>query len=229
MFNNAIELKFYDIAYEICHFFLADLLKKNYYDVFDQLFDYFRESDQYDVKLALLLKTLPLIKKEQVFRLMKDFDDVLKYPSTESIFKKSVNPIQTGLFMFKVIDDIQTQFNFSYYTSLSLKTKLEDNMVEILKMYKNSAQIKVIVANIDINGLDAFYYIQKYDIFKLLETKIMNQYIMEKWFGDIDLNSSMLDLSTSYSIYVNKNDLFMTGEISIFERLFNITTTFRKS
>ena len=40
-------------------------------------------------------------------------------------------------------------------------------------------------------------------MFRLLETKIMNQYIIDKWYGGLDLNSNVMDLSTPYYLFLN--------------------------
>ena len=76
-------------------------------------------------------------------------------------------------------------------------------MVEILKMYKDPSEMIPLIENFDIEGKDCFWYITNYQIFRLLESKIMNQYVIDKWYGGLDLNCSILDLATSYSLYVN--------------------------
>jgi len=100
-------------------------------------------------------------------------------------------------------------------------------MVEILKMYKDPVEIVPIIENFDIEGRDCFWYIANYQIFRLLETKIMNQYIIEKWYGGLDLNSSILDLATSYSLFINKNDIYSTD--NTFSKLWIQISTFDKS
>ncbi len=38
LFNNSIKLEMYDISYELCHYFLDDLVKVKYFTVIDTFF-----------------------------------------------------------------------------------------------------------------------------------------------------------------------------------------------
>ena len=104
------------------------------------------------------------------------------------------------------------------YTSDAIKETILDHLVVIIKMYKDPIQIIPILENIDIEGKSCFYYITKYQLYRLLETKIMNQYIIDKWFGGLDFNLSIMNLATSYSLFVNHNDVYSTD--GIFQKLF---------
>ena len=55
----------------------------------------------------------------------------------------------------------------------------------------------------------------------------MNQYIIDKWYGGIDFNSSIMNMATSYSLFVNHNDVYSTD--NIFQKLYNQIITFNKS
>ena len=48
---------------------------------------------------------------------MKIFEEILSEPAENSIFRQNINPLRVGLTLFKLIDDIQIQFNYSPYTS----------------------------------------------------------------------------------------------------------------
>ena len=65
----------------------------------------------------------PLMKKTQVETVMKIIEDVLEYCAYESVFTKSCNPLQTGLLLYKTIDDIQVNFNYSEYTAEAMKER----------------------------------------------------------------------------------------------------------
>jgi len=105
---------------------------------------------------------------------MKIIDDVLDYPAKNSIFVKSINPLQTGLVLFKFIDDVKANFNFSVYTAEAMKEKCEKYMISLLKMYKCPNEIKPILDNLDVEGRDCFWYFQNYQMFRLMESKILN-------------------------------------------------------
>ena len=61
---------------------------------------------KYEVKIALVQKLKPFMKKYQAEEFMEIFDVVLKKPANECIFKQNINPLRVGLTMFKLIDDI---------------------------------------------------------------------------------------------------------------------------
>ena len=81
---------------------------------------------KYEVKIALVQKLKPFMKKYQAEAFMEIFDVVLKKPANESIFKQNINPLRVGLTMFKLIDDIQREFNYSPYSSATMKSLITD-------------------------------------------------------------------------------------------------------
>ena len=57
------------------------------------------------------------MKKHQAEKIMKVFEEVLSEPAENSIFRQNINPLRVGLTLYKLIDDIQTTFGYSQYTS----------------------------------------------------------------------------------------------------------------
>ena len=105
------------------------------------------------------------MKKRQIDACMKTFDEVLDYNSDNGIFKSSVNPLQTGLILYKTIQDIQVIYQFPKYTSEALKETTTANMVAILKMYKDPSDMYPIIYNPDVLGKEFFWYLNNYQIF----------------------------------------------------------------
>jgi hypothetical protein len=81
---------------------------------------------KYEVKIALVQKLKPFMKKHQAETLMEIFDVVLKKPANESIFKQNINPLRVGLTMYKLIDDIRIEFNYSEFCSDAMKSLITD-------------------------------------------------------------------------------------------------------
>ena len=54
---------------------------------------------------------------------MKIIEEVLNYPAENHIFVKTCNPLQTGLVLYKFIDDVKIHFDFSEYTAEAMKDK----------------------------------------------------------------------------------------------------------
>jgi hypothetical protein len=104
----------YDIGFECARIFLADLLLVPYLACFDVLGDHFKNDlSKYEVKIALLQRLRPFMKKAQAEKIMKIFEEVLSEPAENSIFRQNINPLRVGLTLYKLIDDIQIEFGYS--------------------------------------------------------------------------------------------------------------------
>ena len=57
-----------------------------------------------------------------------------------------------------------------------------------------------ILENIDIDGEDCINYMIEYEMFGVLESRIMNLYITQKWEGSVIVNADLMDHSTSFSL-----------------------------
>lgn len=64
---------------------------------------------------------MPLMNNEQASVLMKEFEKIIEVQAGETVFRLNVNPIRTGLALFKTFDDIQTQFGYSLYCTNMMK------------------------------------------------------------------------------------------------------------
>jgi hypothetical protein len=96
----------YDIAFNIAHTFINDLMQVPYLPVVDTLLSHFKsDMSKYEVKLALLSKLSPFMLKYQAVKFMKIFEFVLNQEAEKSLFIANINPLRTGLIMFKIIDD----------------------------------------------------------------------------------------------------------------------------
>ena len=85
-----------------------------------------------------------------------------------------------------------------------MKEALIEQLITILNVYKDPSEITPLLENIGMDGHDAFYYLQNYNLSRLLNTGIMNKYINNKWTGKVGVNASMFDFSLSYNILSDK-------------------------
>ena len=76
--------------------------------------------------------------------------------------------------LYNAIDTLDNKFNFSEYTANVLKTECESQLVKIMKVYDDPDAIAPVMDNLDIEGHDVFYYLIKFQMFMILECKIMN-------------------------------------------------------
>ena len=64
LINQSINVKMYELAYEVTKRFMSDLLKSKNLPIFDQLFNQFAEDPtRYEAKLAIMLNCMPLMNR----------------------------------------------------------------------------------------------------------------------------------------------------------------------
>jgi hypothetical protein len=140
------------------------------------------------------------MKKYQAEALMEIFAEVLRNPANESIFKQNINPLRVGLTLYKLIDDVQTEFNYSTYSSNAMKNLITQQIVKILEIYKDPEEMIPLMERLDIDGKDCFWYMEKYEMFEILDSKIMDKFIIEKWRGRQDINCDIFYYSTAFNL-----------------------------
>jgi hypothetical protein len=66
----------------------------------------------------------------------------------------------------------------------------------------------------DVFGLTSLEYFEKYDVFKLLETKVIDCIVIDLWESNLDVNGGFLENSTAFQIV----DFYMSGVMIDYER-----------
>jgi hypothetical protein len=80
-------------------------------------------------------------------------------------------------------------------------------------MYNDPDDVMILVEQTDYEGNDCFWYLDEYDLYSILDCRIMDRVIQKKWAGKFDLNAVMLDYSTSYTLLADKFSLFATDRV----------------
>ena len=143
-------------------------------------------------------------------RLMKVIEGVLQESSDNSILKNNINPLRVGLMFYRVIDEIQTTFAYSEHSSRLMKDTLCEQIVKVLDMYNDPEDLLVLVEETDYDGNDCFWYLDEYDLYSLMGCRIMDRVIQKKWNGKYDINATILDYSTAFTLMRDKYTLFAT-------------------
>ena len=154
---------------------------------------------------------------------MKIFEEVLSEPAENSIFRQNINPLRVGLTLYKLIDDIQIEFNYSKYTSQFMKNKIEDQLKSIIDVYKDPNEIIDLMENQDIDGHNCFFYMQKYSLYNILDSKIMDKFIYDKWRGRVEFNASIMDYSAAYQLLNDQHKLYLSDKLldQLYQKLFD--------
>ncbi len=102
--------------------------------------------------------------------------------------------------------------------------KVTEKMVKILSIYSQPSEITNLVEPRDLNGRSCMFYFAKYNLFQLMETKIMNQYLISRWEGNVTVNASVYQQSTISELLFNKYGVIKRGYIyqNIWDSITNI-------
>ena len=67
--------------------------------------------------------------------------------------------------------------------------------------------------NYDIQGKQSIWYLTKYQMFHILESKAMNQFIIKIWEGPMDINAKYSHLSTPHHLIEDQQGIFLSNKI----------------
>jgi hypothetical protein len=65
----------------------------------------------------------------------------------------------------------------------------------------------------DYEGQDCFWYLDEFDLYGILDSRIFDRIIQKKWQGAYDLNATILDYSTSFMCFEDKYKIFATDRV----------------
>lgn len=63
------------------------------------------------------------------------------------------------------------------------------------------------------------WYFDTFQMYQILETKIMNQYIIEKWSGNVVINSTIEEQSCAGNIIYGKDNNLTNKPFRIFHKI----------
>ena len=123
--NQSVQMKCYNVAYEVTKRFLSDLLKANDLPIFEILFKHLLDdTSRYEAKIGLVINCLPLMNRDIAIKLMKLLEIVIKEPASNSVLKHNINPFRVGLMLYRTIDLIQDRFQYSEHSSKLMKENI---------------------------------------------------------------------------------------------------------
>jgi hypothetical protein len=69
------------------------------------------------------------------------------------------------------------------------------------------------VEQTDNEGNDMFWYLDEYNLYGILDSRIMDRVIQKKWAGKYDINSTIYHYSTPYLLLMDKYQIFATDRV----------------
>ena len=94
-----------------------------------------------------------------------------------------------------------------------MKDTIAEQLRSTLEMYNDPDEVMILVEQTDYEGNDCFWYLDEFDLYSILDCRIMDRVIQKKWAGKYDLNATILDYSTSYTLLRDKHLLFATDRV----------------
>ena len=156
---------------------------------------------------------MPLMNKNLAARFMKIIEGVLQEPASNSFLKHNINPLRCGLLLYRVLVEVQEQHAYSEHSTGLMKEMLTEQMQKSLEMYTDPDEMMILVEQVDYEGHDCFWYLDEYDLYSILDCRIMDRVIQKKWNGIYDLNASIFDYSLSSTLIHDKHGLFATDRV----------------
>ncbi len=104
---------------------MSDFLKHRQLPIFDILFQHFKDDfTRYEAKLGLLIGMNPLMNKNLATTFMKIIETVLNESANNSIFRNNINPLRVGLMLYRVIDEVESNYHFSENSTQIMKEQI---------------------------------------------------------------------------------------------------------
>lgn len=139
---------------------------------------------------------MPLLRRQDAFDLMKILIEVIDEPASNSFLRNNINPLRVGLLLYRLIAECVEIFGYSTHTASIMQESIEEKLVAVLEMYVEPLEVQRMIEMKDYEGHNMFWYLDKYDIFGILDCRILDRIINIKWNGPYDINSSTADYST---------------------------------
>jgi hypothetical protein len=118
--------------------------------------------------------------------------------------------MRVGLILYRVLDEVQSTYGYSPHSTEILKEILADLIRETLEIYNDPEELMLMVEQIDYQGHDCFWYLDEYNLYSILDSRMMDRVISKKWSGRFDLNTNIMDNSTASMLYYDKFRLYAT-------------------
>ena len=96
----------------------------------------------------------------------------------------------------------------SHERIIKIQRTIEDQLCQVVKMYKDPSDIIKEFDQPDFVGKSSFHYIKEFDLHKLMNTDSLQELIEERWDGWLDLNYTVFEYSTAYKLFKDKYGFF---------------------
>ena len=110
--------------------------------------------------------------------------------------------------LYKLIVTVSEEFQYSAHTAKAMQDKLGEQINDMLEIYQDPDSLMRMCEMPDYSGKNIFWYLDEYDMYGLLNSRIVERIICNKWNGIYDLNASLADYSTGFVVGQDRNKIF---------------------
>mmetsp|Transcript_27176 Transcript_27176/g.41355 ORF Transcript_27176/g.41355 Transcript_27176/m.41355 type:complete len:179 (-) Transcript_27176:2259-2795(-) len=178
MLSEAIDLQYFDVASEIASTFLSTILKFYSLAAIDTLIEQVKSNPKKaEARIFLASQLIPIISRKQGEKLCLAMQEILGESSENSLYRFNVNPFKLSLMLYRLADDLCDKYSQLEFLTDSMKETLRDQMLKIMSTFGGHREIVPIIESVDFNGNDCFWYLLKYQLYDVLNSQVIDQYI----------------------------------------------------
>jgi hypothetical protein len=124
-----------------------------------------------------MLNIIPLMTKQTAARFMKTIEGVLNEPASNSLFKNNLNPMRVGLMLYRVLEEVQLEYAYSDHSTNLMQASIVESIRSALEIYSDPDELMILVQQRDYNGNDCFWYLDEYNLYSILDCRMMDRVI----------------------------------------------------
>jgi len=94
-----------------------------------------------------------------------------------------------------------------------MKETITEQIIKVLEVYNDVDELMHLVEQNDYEENDCFWYLDEYNIYSILDSRMMDRVITKKWQGRFDINSTIGDYSISVILLQDRFGLFATDRL----------------
>jgi hypothetical protein len=108
---------------------------------------------------------------------MKTIEGVLNEPASNSIFKNNLNPMRVGLMLYRVLEEVQKEYAYSDHSTNLMQESIVEAIRSALEIYNDPDELMILVEQRDYDGNDCFWYLDEYNLYSILDCRMMDRVI----------------------------------------------------
>ena len=81
----------------------------------------------------------------------------------------------------------------------------------MLEMYIDPIEVLKLCDMVDYDGHNVFWYLDQFSLYNVLDCRILDRIIQNKWNGQFDINAAFADYSTGFVMCKDAHNIFVSA------------------